>query len=133
MRFAVSCSRRPASGSGVPLADRPDSGGRILVEPSGISFETEPGETVFAAAARHGYKWPTVCGGVGSCRTCIMTVLAGAESCSAIEAWEAEGLEEIGAAGKQPGGPVRMACQTRLNGLVRVRKPGVRPFAISNG
>lgn len=103
------------------------------MEPAGISFDTEPGETVFAAAARHGYKWPTLCGGIGSCRTCVMTVLEGEEACSPIEAWEAEGLEEIGAAGRQVGGPVRMACQTTLAGPVRVRKPGVRRLAISNG
>ena len=98
--------------------------GQILVEPSGISFGLEPDETVFVAAARHGYVWPTVCGGVGSCRTCLMTVLDGEEFCSAIEAWEAEGLQEIGAAR----GPdvVRLACQTKLSGPVRVRKPGVR-------
>jgi 2Fe-2S ferredoxin len=117
----------------VPPADAGDHGGRILVEPAGISFDARAGETVFDAAARHGFKWPTVCGGVGSCRTCIMTILEGADACSPIEAWEAEGLEEVGAAGRQPGGPVRMACQTRLSGPVRVRKPGVRAIAISNG
>lgn len=117
----------------MPLADPSEYHGRILVEPAGISFETDPGETVFAAAARHGYKWPTVCGGVGSCRTCLMTVLEGEEDCSPIEAWEAEGLDEIGAAAKRSGGPVRLACQTRIRGPVRVRKPGVRAVAISNG
>nr|MBF6558603.1 2Fe-2S iron-sulfur cluster binding domain-containing protein [Acidimicrobiales bacterium] len=80
-----------------------------------------------------GYRWPTVCGGVGTCRTCVMTVLEGADACSAIGDWEAEGLDEIGAAARSGGGPVRMACQTRLAGPVRVRKPGVRAVAISNG
>lgn len=103
------------------------------MEPSGVSFDVEPGETVFAAAGRHGYRWPTVCGGVGTCRTCIMTVMEGEESCSPVEPWEAEGLEEIGAAGRGSGGVVRMACQTKLSGPVRARKPGVRAAAISNG
>lgn len=102
------------------------NGGRVEVQPSGLSFEVGPGETVFEAAGRHGYRWPTVCGGLGTCRTCIMTVLEGAEACSPIEDWEAEGLEEIGAAGA--GATVRMACQTRVSGFVRVRKPGVRPL-----
>lgn len=53
-----------------------------------------------------------------------MHVLEGYESCSPIESWEAEGLEEVGAV---PGpGVVRMACQTGIAGEVRVRKPGVR-------
>lgn len=98
--------------------------GRITVEPSGVSFEVGPGETVFAAAERNGYRWPTVCGGTGSCRTCVMTVLEGEQCCSPVEAWEAEGLEEIGAFGR--GVLQRLACQTRLTGPVRVRKPGVR-------
>ena len=101
-------------------------GGRVEVEPSGLAFEVDPGETVFAAAGRQGYRWPTVCGGLGTCRTCIMTVIEGADSCSPVDAWEAEGLEEIGAAAGA--GDVRMACQTRVCGLVRVRKPGVRPL-----
>lgn len=117
----------------MPPAERAGTGGRIVVEPSGVSFEVGSGETVFAAAARHGYRWPTVCGGLGTCRTCIMTVLEGQEHCSAIEPWEAEGLEDIGAAARGPAGAVRLACQTRLNGPVRVRKPGVRAIAISNG
>lgn len=94
------------------------------MEPSGVSFEVEPGETVFVAAARHGYRWPTVCGGLGTCRSCVMTVVEGGQACSAIGPWEAEGLDEIGASS----GPAlqRLACQTRINGPVRVRKPGVR-------
>lgn len=108
----------------MPPADRPLPTGQIFVEPSGISFGLEPGETVFVAASRHGYVWPTVCGGVGSCRTCLMTVLDGEDFCSTIEAWEAEGLDEIGAA--RGAGVVRLACQTKLTGPVRVRKPGVR-------
>lgn len=109
----------------MPPADSELGPGRITVEPSGVSFEVAPGETVFAAATRHGYRWPTVCGGMGTCRTCIMTILEGERSCSPIEAWEAEGLEEVGAAGAGP--QQRMACQTRLSGPVRARKPGVRP------
>ncbi len=103
----------------------------VVVEPSGTTFEVDEGETVFEAALRHGYRWPTICGGIGSCRTCIMTVLDGLEACSEIGAWEAEGLEEAGAAAAAPGGTARLACQTRVSGNIRVRKPGVRP-AIPN-
>lgn len=109
----------------MPNADPATGPGRIDVEPSGVSFEVAAGETVFAAATRQGYRWPTVCGGMGTCRTCIMTVLEGEQDCSPIEAWEAEGLEEVGAAARGSG--QRMACQTRVSGPVRVRKPGVRP------
>ena len=100
------------------------AGGWVEVAPSGISFEVGPGETVFEAAGRHGYHWPTICGGLGTCRTCVMTVVAGGDACSAIGPWEAEGLAEIGVA--RGAEPVRMACQTRVGGVIRVRKPGVR-------
>ena len=100
----------------------------MTVEPSGLVFDIRAGETVFEAAARHGYRWPTVCGGVGTCRTCTLTVLDGDANLGPVEAWEAEGLEEINAS--WAGGddhPRRMACQLRVHGDVRVRKPGVRP------
>jgi 2Fe-2S ferredoxin len=98
----------------------------VLVEPSGISFEVGPGETVFAAASRQGYRWPTVCGGLGTCRTCIMTVLEGEANCSVVGSWEAEGLAEVGASVRAGSAPVRLACQTEVSGTVRVRKAGVR-------
>ncbi len=102
---------------------------RLTVQPSGVEFDVEDGETVFEAARRCGVRWPTVCGGVGSCRTCFMVVVCGSRYCSAIDDWEAEGLADLAApaaAGSAAAGPVRLACQTRISGPVTVRKPGVR-------
>ncbi|MGC8512016.1 MAG: 2Fe-2S iron-sulfur cluster-binding protein [Acidimicrobiales bacterium] len=107
---------------------------RVAVEPSGVEFDVADGETVFEAARRCGVRWPTVCGGVGSCRTCFMVVVCGSQFCSAIDDWEAEGLADLatvavarsGTAGPAAAGPVRLACQTRISGPVTVRKPGVR-------
>ena len=98
--------------------------GRVLVEPSGKEIAVDGGETVFAAALREGMRWPTICGGLGSCRTCFMVVLEGEEFCSPVESWEAEGLAELGALNTS--GPVRLACQTKVSGPVVVRKPGAR-------
>lgn len=96
----------------------------VTVQPAGIRLDPEPGETVFAAATRFGYRWPTVCGGLGTCRTCLMVVEAGAEYCSPIEDWEAEGLDAL----KEPrDGVRRLACQTRVSGDVVVQKRGVKP------
>lgn len=101
----------------------------VIVEPSGIVFGARPDETIFAAAARHGYRWPTVCGGLGTCHTCTLTVVEGAEHLSAVSAYEAEGLDEINATWHGDPHERRMACQVRVHGDVRVRKPGVRPAA----
>ena len=105
----------------------------MTVEPSGVVFGVAAGETIFAAAARHGYRWPTVCGGLGTCRTCTLTIVEGADSFSPVSEWEAEGLEEINATWRGEAEPRRMACQARITGDVRVRKPGVRPVAATPG
>lgn len=95
----------------------------VLVQPVGIRLTPEPGETVFAAAQRSGYRWPTVCGGLGTCRTCVMKVEEGREYCSAIGELEAEGLDALKEA---KDGVHRLACQTSVSGDVVVHKRGVR-------
>ena len=93
------------------------------MQPADIRLEPEPGESVFAAAGRAGYRWPTVCGGQGTCRTCVMVVESGRENCSVIEDLEAEGLDALKEA---KDGQYRLACQTRVTGDVTVTKRGVR-------
>jgi 2Fe-2S ferredoxin len=98
----------------------------VTVEPAGVEFDIGPHETVLAAATRQGYRWPTVCGGMGTCHTCTLTVVDGEEHLSEIGEWEAEGLSEINATWTREAGPRRMACQVEVSGDVRVRKHGVR-------
>jgi ferredoxin len=98
----------------------------VLVRPADVRLDPEPGETVFLAAGRQGYRWPTVCGGLGTCRTCLMVVEEGRENCSPIEDLEAEGLDAL----KEPrNGVRRLACQTRVSGDVVVTKRGVKSVA----
>ena len=97
----------------------------VRVEPGGAAFETAAGETIMAGANRAGYRWPTVCGGQGTCRTCYVRVLEHPENLSTIGPWESEGLAALGLTGD--GGPVRLACQARPEGDIVVHKPGVRP------
>lgn len=99
----------------------------VRVEPAGLELPAEAGQTIFAAAAAAGVRWPTVCGGVGTCRTCFVRVRRDqADRLSPVERWEREGLGELGL----PDGPddvVRLACQARAEADVVVTKPGVRP------
>jgi 2Fe-2S ferredoxin len=100
----------------------------VRVEPSGITFEAAPGQTIMAAAIAAGYRWPTICGGQGTCRTCFVRVRDGADRLTPVERWEREGIDELGAAaGGGDRGEVRLACQARPTGDVAVHKPGVRP------
>ena len=96
----------------------------VRVLPSGVDIEVGAGETVMAAAQRVGYRWPTVCGGQGTCRTCFAGVQARPEQCSAIGELEREGLEAL----KEPTtGDVRLACQLHIDGPgVVLFKRGVR-------
>jgi ferredoxin len=97
----------------------------VRVLPSGVEIEVAAGETVMAAAQRAGYRWPTVCGGQGMCRTCTAEVRECPERCSAIGELEREGIEAL----KRPTtGDTRLACQVEVTGPgVVLFKRGVRP------
>jgi len=94
-----------------------------VVEPSGVSFEAKVGESIMEAAIRSGYTWPTICGGRGTCKTCVCLVLDGGENLSKIEDFEEEGLASLGAGLDENS---RLACQAKPSGDVKVRKIGVR-------
>jgi 2Fe-2S ferredoxin len=98
---------------------------RIEVRPSGIELDASQDEPVMMAAQRAGYSWPTVCHGQGECHACFVTVLAGAENLSPVQAFEAEGVAQV-AASAVAGQAVRLACQARVRGDVVVFKRGVR-------
>ena len=50
---------------------------RVRVEPLGVEFELQPGETLMAAAQRSGYYWPTICKGNAQCNRCAVSVVDG--------------------------------------------------------
>lgn len=92
--------------------------------PSNVEIAVHPGETVMAAAQRAGYRWPTVCGGEGTCRTCYLEVADGLDNCSTVDQLEEEGIAAL----KRPNdGRTRLACQLHIAGDVTVVKRGVRP------
>ena len=102
----------------------------VRVEPAGIEFSVEAGQTVMAAATDAGLRWPTVCGGLGTCRTCFMSVEDDAgENLSPVEPWEQEGLDDIRMTASGAGGEIRLACQARPLADVVVRKTGVRALS----
>ncbi|MEU1955993.1 2Fe-2S iron-sulfur cluster-binding protein [Nocardia rhamnosiphila] len=86
----------------------------------------DEGETVFHSAVSQGYRWPTVCQGLGSCRTCYMHILEGAENFDAPDEWEQEGLEDLADRSVEGGYELRLACQAAVRGDAVVQKSGVK-------
>ena len=103
---------------------QPAAGGRVTVLPAGITFEVRAGETVFRAAARHGLRWPSLCGGDCECGVCYMVVESDPAALSPRSAEESARL----ATGLKANEPrARLACRTRVTGQVTVRRKGVQP------
>ena len=98
----------------------------IQVEPTGVSFEANEDETIMAAAIRNGYTWPTICGGQGTCKTCVFLTLKGKRNLVAIEPWEEQALDSITDSLPNRGQGWRLACQAKATGDVKLRKIGVR-------
>jgi 2Fe-2S ferredoxin len=100
---------------------------KVTVIPSDIEFEAKPGETLMGAANARGLYWPTTCGGLGICTTCLTEVIEGAECLVEMGRSERKTLvAERGEAILRR--PVRLACQAivQAGGQVKVTKAGVR-------
>jgi 2Fe-2S ferredoxin len=98
----------------------------IRVEPAAVEFAVNEGESIFAAAYRAGYQWPTMCKGTGTCGACTLDVQAGAAQLGEMGPRERDmllfGFGDVVRHGK----PLRLACQTTVTGPgVVVRKKGV--------
>lgn len=79
-----------------------------------------------AAAIRNGYTWPTICGGQGTCKTCVFLTLEGNSHLVEIKPWEEQALASIIDTLPNRGQGWRLACQARATGDVKLRKIGVR-------
>jgi 2Fe-2S ferredoxin len=100
----------------------------VRVQPAGHVFPVAPGETIMAAAQRAGFRWPTICGGKASCRTCVFTLVDGADRVAAPSSKEAEALALVRRPGSRAHAVIRLACQTTTSGDLVISKPGVRPI-----
>lgn len=98
---------------------------RVRVEPAGLVLEVADGETVMAAAQRAGYRWPTICNGMATCRTCALKVLDGLDHLVPAGPAEQTALAELPPSQQRL--DVRLACQLEVRGSVIVEKRGVRP------
>lgn len=114
----------PRAGGPVEAGSTPEH--RITVLGSNVAFAVRRGETVFEAAARNGFIWPTVCGGRADCTRCSMVVLEGAENLSPMTELEREALDRARWAEGEANPDERLACCTELTGSVVVHRRSVR-------
>jgi class 3 adenylate cyclase/nitrite reductase/ring-hydroxylating ferredoxin subunit len=90
---------------------------RIRSLPDGVEFDADEGETLLEAALRAALPLTHACGGRAKCSTCRVWVLAGLDGCPARTDAERALAERLGL-----GDEVRLACQLRPAGDLRVRR-----------
>jgi 2Fe-2S ferredoxin len=103
------------------------------VVPADVDIEVRDTETLFDAAWREGYDWPTVCVGQMLCTACHVIVQEGLENVKpVVEREEASAIRRVSRRlykGDETG--VRLACQVRLTGDIvvqqKVFKANMRP------
>jgi adenylate cyclase len=90
---------------------------RIHILPDGADVECSEPETILQALLRSGIPHAHVCGGKARCSTCRLLVLEGLENCSPRTPKE----QRIGEKLRFPP-HVRLACQTRISGPIKIRR-----------
>ena len=85
--------------------------------PDKSGFDINENETILEAALRANIPLAHACGGVAKCSTCRVSVLDGIENCEARTENELSLSDSLGF-----GNEMRLACQTRLRGDVKLRR-----------
>ena len=90
---------------------------KVTALPDDVEFETGADETLLEAGLRSGVAFAHACGGRAKCSTCRISVVDGLEACSPRTEAETLMAGRLGFADE-----VRLACQLRPQGKVRVRR-----------
>ncbi len=85
--------------------------------PDNKEVKERDGETILQTALRAGIALSHICGGNGRCSTCRIIILDGLEHCAPRNPKE-QAIAEL----LQFGSEVRLACQTKVNGPVKLRR-----------
>ena len=104
---------------------------KITILPLGLTIEAQEGVTIMEAAWAHGLYWPTTCGGQGICTSCVCTIEEGDNLLEAMGRSERKTLASEFSAAAMAKQRLRLACQARVHGDIRVSKRGVRPATLS--
>jgi len=82
---------------------------------NGSSYDVQEGETLFDAMERHKIAPEVKCGGVGQCGECVVKVLSGKESLSAMTLKEKQLLGNVFYITKE-----RLGCQMTISGDIEI-------------
>jgi adenylate cyclase len=91
---------------------------RLYYLPDEREVETEVAESILQASLRAGIPHAHACGGMARCSTCRVLILEGLEQCNPRNAKEKNLAERL-----HFGSEIRLACQTRITGEVKLRRP----------
>jgi len=104
---------------------------KITIEPLDVTIEAEEGTTIMEAAWAHALYWPTTCGGQGICTSCACTIQEGEDNLDPLGRSERKTLSTEFSEVTIRDRHLRLACQARIHGDIRVNKRGVRPISPS--
>ncbi|MBM4081426.1 MAG: adenylate/guanylate cyclase domain-containing protein [Planctomycetes bacterium] len=90
---------------------------RLDYLPDGRKVESHADETILHASLRAGIPHTHVCGGKARCSTCRVVILGGKEYCLPRNLNEKELADKLGFSPE-----IRLACQTRATGNVKLRR-----------
>ena len=96
----------------------------VEVRPLGARIKVAEAETVFEAAWRNGYSWPTRCHGQARCTFCCLEVESGASNALEPEKEEQLVIDRIRRV-RASDAPFRLACRMKIKGDVVLKKYGV--------
>src|SRR5439155_19896091 len=89
----------------------------LEILPDHCTCDIAADESILAASLRAGIPLTCVCGGHARCSTCRVLILEGEEHCAARTAEEGALAQRLAL-----GPAIRLACQTRLSGDVKLRR-----------
>jgi ferredoxin, 2Fe-2S len=98
---------------------------KIVLEPAECEFHAAEDESLMHAAQRAGIDWPTVCGGNAQCGVCYVELLSGESDAKPPLCNEEQMLARLTVKPVR-GGHIRLACQLRVHGDVRVYRRTIR-------
>jgi 2Fe-2S ferredoxin len=98
---------------------------RVALEPAEYTFAAADGEALMHAAQRAGIKWPTVCGGNAQCGVCYVELLDRGSTTAPPLLAEEQMLAQLTIKPVRSG-QLRLACQLRVHGDLRVYRPMIR-------
>jgi len=94
-----------------------DQSSQAYSETDQKSFEVSDQDTLLASSLRSGIKHTHVCGGHARCSTCRVEVLEGLEHCAPRNEAEEKMKNFLGFPDD-----IRLACQTKVSGDIRIRR-----------